>query len=106
MAKRLPGAVLRRSKKGFPTPIRPWLRNQLFARLHGILTNGRLAGRNLVKADYVESLVRAHQQGCSAATDGCWRLLNFELWSRIFLDCDFPGFETQPLASSEALLRC
>lgn len=106
MAKRLPGAVLRRSKKGFPTPIRPWLRNQLFAKLHGILTDGRLAERNLMKGDYVESLLRAHQQGCSAATDGCWRLLNFELWSRIFLDRDHCGFETQSLASSGAMLRC
>ncbi|HWZ46047.1 MAG TPA: asparagine synthase (glutamine-hydrolyzing) [Candidatus Saccharimonadales bacterium] len=86
MARRLPDAVLRRSKKGFPTPIRPWLRNQLFDRVHAMLTDGRLAGRGLIRPGYIERLLRAHRDGHSDATEGCWRLLNFELWCRIFMD--------------------
>lgn len=88
MARDLPPKVLRRNKKGFPTPIRPWLRNQLFEKLKTILTDGRLAERHLVKPNYVEYLLNAHRQGLSSATEGCWRLLNFELWCRIFLDRD------------------
>lgn len=88
MARDLPPEVLRRNKKGFPTPIRPWLRNQLFEKLKRILTDGRLAERQLIKPTYVEYLLNAHQQGNSSATEGCWRLLNFELWCRIFLDRD------------------
>ena len=88
MARQLPPEVLRRNKKGFPTPIRPWLRNQLFEKLKTILTDGRLAERRLIKPSYVEYLLNAHRQGQSSATEGCWRLLNFELWCRIFLDRD------------------
>jgi asparagine synthase (glutamine-hydrolysing) len=105
MATTLPSQILRRTKKGFPTPIRPWLRNQLSGKLHGLLTDGRLAGRNLIRADYVKGLLRAHQQGSSTATEGCWRLLNFELWSRIFLDGDHPRMEPRSVPAVEAVLR-
>jgi asparagine synthase (glutamine-hydrolysing) len=88
MARDLPAEIFRRNKKGFPTPIRPWLRNQLFEDVKTILTDGRLAERRLVKPSYVEYLLNAHRQGLSSATEGCWRLLNFELWCRIFLDRD------------------
>jgi len=88
MARDLPPEVLRRNKKGFPTPIRPWLRNQLFERLSAVLTDGRMAERRLIEPGYIQYLLTAHRQGDSAATEGCWRLLNFELWCRIFLDRD------------------
>ena len=88
MARKLPPEVLQRNKKGFPTPIRPWLRNQLFERLSAILTDGRMAERRLIEPSYVQHLLNAHRQGNSSATEGCWRLLTFELWCRIFLDRD------------------
>jgi asparagine synthase (glutamine-hydrolysing) len=106
MASRLPSPILRRSKKGFPTPIRPWLRDPLFGKLQKILTDGRLAGRNLIRPDYVERLLIAHQQGSSAATEGCWRLLNFELWSRIFLDGDRHRLELPSISCADALAHC
>src|SRR6266478_3822760 len=71
MAHRLPPEVLRRSKKGFPTPIRPWLRNQLVDKLSAILTDGRMAERRLIKAGYVQQLLQAHRRGSSQATEGC-----------------------------------
>ena len=88
MARKLPPEVLQRNKKGFPTPIRPWLRNQLFEKLSATLTDGRMAERQLIEPSYVEHLLNAHRQGNSSATEGCWRLLNFELWCRIFFDRD------------------
>jgi asparagine synthase (glutamine-hydrolysing) len=88
MEKRLPGEVLRRNKKGFPTPIRPWLQNQLYGQLSAILASGRMAERRLINPAYVQSLLDAHRRGDPQATEGCWRLLNFELWHQIFLDRD------------------
>jgi asparagine synthase (glutamine-hydrolysing) len=88
MAGRLPAGVLRRTKKGFPTPIRPWLRTTLFDRLARVLTDGRMAERRLVRPDSVRELLQRHRRGDSAATEGCWRLLTFELWCRAFLDRD------------------
>jgi asparagine synthase (glutamine-hydrolysing) len=98
MARELPAGAFRRNKKGFPTPVRPWLRNQLFERLSAILTDGRMAERQLIRPDYVRYLLNAHRQGNSFATEGCWRLLNFELWNRIFLDRD-PSLSCPQLAA-------
>ncbi len=89
MKGKLPPEVLHRSKQGFPTPIRPWLRNQLFDRVSAILTDGRLAERRLLNPPYVRDLLAAHRRGHSDATEACWRLLNFELWNRIFIDGDY-----------------
>ncbi len=104
MANRLPAKVLQRNKKGFPTPIRPWLRNQLFDKLSAILTDGRMAERGLIQPAYVHRLLSAHRGGDSGATEGCWRLLNFELWSRIFLDRDSSVLSPQTLEGNEAVL--
>jgi len=95
MAHQLPPEVLRRSKKGFPTPIRPWLRYRLFDKLSAVLLGGRAKERGLINFSYVRRLLEAHRQGHSQATEGCWRLLNFELWNRVFLDRDSRLFESQ-----------
>jgi asparagine synthase (glutamine-hydrolysing) len=105
MADRLPAEVLRRSKKGFPTPIRPWLRNQLVDKLTAVLTDGRMAERRLIKASYVQHLLEAHRGGCSAATEGCWRLLNFELWNRVFLDRESRLLEPEVVQNEGAVLH-
>ena len=88
MEGRLPSEVLRRSKMGFPTPVKPWLRYQLFDRVAKILTDGRLADRKIINANYVRDLLEAHRTGRVDATDAVWRLLNFELWNRVFFDRD------------------
>jgi asparagine synthase (glutamine-hydrolysing) len=95
MAGRLPTAVLNRRKMGFPTPVKPWLRNQLFDRVAEILTDGRLEERKLLNASYVSDLLDAHRRGRTDATDAIWRLLNFELWCRIFFDRD-PRYAVRP----------
>ena len=102
MAERLPAKVIRRTKKGFPTPIQPWLRNQLFDRLAAILTDGRLAERKLFQTEHVRRLIEAHRQGHLRATDACWRLLTFELWNRIFLDREKKGICPDPDGSKVA----
>jgi asparagine synthase (glutamine-hydrolysing) len=89
MADRLPARLLQRTKKGFPTPIRPWLRSQLADRVASILTDGRTTERRLINPGFIRQLLEAHRRGSSYATEGCWRLLNLELWSRIFLDRDY-----------------
>jgi asparagine synthase (glutamine-hydrolysing) len=88
MEGRLPAEVLHRSKMGFPTPVKPWLRYQLFDRVAKILTDGRLAERNILNANYVRDLLEGHRTGRVDATDAVWRLLNFELWNRVFFDRD------------------
>ncbi len=88
MAGKLPSQILNRTKMGFPTPVKPWLRHQLFDRVSCVLTDGRLAERRLVNASYVTQLLDAHRRGRADATEAIWRLLNFELWNRVFFDRD------------------
>ncbi|PYX98713.1 MAG: asparagine synthase (glutamine-hydrolyzing) [Acidobacteria bacterium] len=104
MARRLPKEIIRRNKRGFPTPIRPWLRYQLFDKLTSVLTDGRMAERRLFRPGYVETLLNAHRQGFSDATERCWRLLNFELWNRIFLDRDQSAFHPGMNRSESAMV--
>jgi asparagine synthase (glutamine-hydrolysing) len=100
MVGRLPEEIIFRNKKGFPTPIKPWLRNQLFDNVSGILTDGRLAGRGIVRHDFVRKLLEEHRRGSSPATEGVWRLLNFEIWNRIFFDGDFDAHAAQKSAAN------
>lgn len=105
MVGKLPETVLHRNKKGFPTPIRPWLQNQLFDEVRRILTDGRLAERQLVNTEFIRNLLGALREGSSEAAEGCWRLLNFELWSRIFLDRDASQLSCSAAPSNLAVLR-
>ena len=89
----VPGDILHRTKMGFPTPVKPWLRHQLFERVSGILCDGRLAERGIVDPAFVKKLVESHRTGRVDGTEPLWRLLNFELWNRIFFDRD-PAFGT------------
>ena len=104
MQTRLPAEIINRTKKGFPTPVKPWLRGPLFEKMTNILTDGRLAERRLIRPAFVDALLDSHRHGSSRATDGCWRLLNFELWSRIFLDRDPAVFTTDTLPYERATL--
>jgi hypothetical protein len=40
---------------------------------------------------YVRDLLEAHRRGRIDATDAIWRLLNFELWNRVFFDGESAG---------------
>lgn len=88
MRTRLPQKILNRTKKGFPTPVKPWIRNELFPQISRLLTEGRTVERGLLNPSYVRSLLECHERGHVDATDACWRLWNFELWHRIFIDRD------------------
>lgn len=101
MAGRLPNEVLNRNKKGFPTPIRPWLRRQLFDKVSAVLTDGRLDERGIIRSDAVNRVLKQHQHGSSQATERCWRLLTFELWNRIFFDGEVDRATATAEASAE-----
>ena len=105
MEDRLPHEIIHRTKKGFPTPIQPWLRGPLFEKLSRVLSDGRLAERKIVRQEFVDSLLQEHRGGSARATDGCWRLLTFELWNRIFLDRD-PAVFTTGSSRDERTVLC
>jgi asparagine synthase (glutamine-hydrolysing) len=91
MAGHLPPEILNRTKMGFPTPVKTWIRERLFEPVAAILEDGRVAERGLLNPTYVRDLLEAHRKSRIDATDAIWRLLNFELWNRIFFDGESAG---------------
>ena len=81
----LPRSVLRRKKRGFPTPLTEWLRDPA---AEPVL--GRLRSRDGLLAEYfdlgeVDRLIQLHRTGREDATDRLWRLLNLQIWGDLFL---------------------
>lgn len=95
----VPDSILHRRKRGFPTPLPPWMKHQHEA-IRAILLSPRLNSRGVVRPEAVRSLVTAHESGDRRAVFRLWRLLNFELWCRIFFDRD--GSEAEITSVKEA----
>jgi asparagine synthase (glutamine-hydrolysing) len=80
----LPRSILYRTKKGFPTPMRAWLRDK-----NALPILDMLRDRNGVLADFIdfgglERLLHRHRAGQEDGTDRLWRLLNLQLWGKVY----------------------
>lgn len=81
----LPPEILDRPKMGFPVPIGDWFRNEFRHLIDEYVTSERAFGRGLFEPKFVRDLVAEHQAGADHA-QRLWFLVNFEMWSRQFLD--------------------
>ena len=81
----LPREIVYRKKMGFPTPLRQWLIEPAAASLLAQLTDrdGLLAP--YIDFTYLKDLLARHQSGREDATDRIWRLLNLQLWGKMFI---------------------
>ena len=84
----LPESILNRRKMGFPTPLSDWLLGPQLQTVERILTEHRSLGRGLFKPESVRLLLSQHRARHHDHSDKLWRLLNLELWQRVFLDRD------------------
>ena len=82
----LPDSIVHRQKMGFPTPWAYWLTGPSLENLRGLLMEPRTLERGLFRADAVARLFDQHTAGYRDNGNRIWRLLNLELWQRIFLD--------------------
>ena len=100
----LPESILRRSKIGFPTPLRRWFRETLRPLLDEFVTGKRTVARGLFQPEFLRRLVQEHAAGTGDHTERLWTLVNFEMWQRHFLDGEplkgtLPQIEEAPRAS-------
>jgi asparagine synthase (glutamine-hydrolysing) len=102
MSKKLPRAILKRSKRGFPAPLRPWMRQQHHA-VRSILTGQKVKQREILDHQEIQKLFTIHESGRRDCTFQLWRLLCFELWCRIFFDRD--GSEEEICMPDQTRLR-
>ncbi len=90
----LPHSMVYRKKMGFPTPWSYWLAAGELDGIESILTEPRTMERGLFKDGSVRSLFAEHRAGRRDNGDRIWRLLNLELWQRIFIDGELPNLQS------------
>lgn len=95
----LPASIIYRRKMGFPTPWRGWLAGPQLDAIEGLLLEPRSVARGLFKPEAVREIFAEHRARLIDHYDRIWRLLNLEIWHRIFIDRDAELLE----ASHEAL---
>jgi len=93
----LPEEVRERTGKlGFPTPMDDWMREPEMSKyIQGIFSSDRFRGRGYHDTSEVDRLFNAHIDRKANAGLAIWKILNLELWSRIFIDGDRPASANQ-----------
>lgn len=80
----MPQRIAHREKLGFPTPVRVWLRGEMYEWAVDILETSK-AG-HLLDLALVLELVREHREGKVDHSRKIWTVLVFCLWHAIFVD--------------------
>jgi asparagine synthase (glutamine-hydrolysing) len=96
----LPRSIVYRKKMGFPTPWSRWLRGERLKKLEDLLLEPRSIERRIFRPDGVRQLFAEHRNRTRDNSTRIWRLLNLELWFRVFLDGDASLVARAGLASS------
>ncbi len=81
----LPSEILDRPKMGFPVPLGEWIRGEYKPLVEEYLLSGRSLARGIFDERAVRDLVTAHAKG-EDHTSRIFRLMNLEIWQRIFID--------------------
>jgi asparagine synthase (glutamine-hydrolysing) len=82
----LPHSIVHRRKMGFPTPFREWLNGRRLEEVERLLLEPRSLERDLFRPDAVRQYLAEHRARQADQSDKIWRLLNLELWHRVFID--------------------
>ena len=88
---RVPRAILRRRKLGFPVPFGRWARERFAPLVRSTILGPRARARGMFAPQPLERLVTEHEAGIANHADRLWLLLNLEIWQRIFLDGEDPA---------------
>jgi len=83
MREELPSIIYKQEKRGFPTPLGPWLKGGLSSYFKEILLSDKALSRKIYKKKYVNKLLKKTDFW---SINKLWCLLNIELWFRIFID--------------------
>jgi asparagine synthase (glutamine-hydrolysing) len=82
----LPKSIIHRTKMGFPTPWPHWMAGKPLDAVEERLLDSRSLERRLFKAEGILHLFSEHRARRRDHGNRIWRLLNLELWQRVFLD--------------------
>lgn len=100
MHQMLPESIIKRKKMGFPVPISQWFRRGPMHAVHPMLAGDRIREHGIFNIDYLTRLIKEHCCGVRDHSDALWTVLNFELWTRVFIDGEDCSSVADELASS------
>jgi asparagine synthase (glutamine-hydrolysing) len=86
----LPSSIIYRKKMGFPTPWARWLSGPQLDNIQAMLSDERARRRGLFREGAVTQCFEEHRRGFRDRGTHIWRLLNLEIWQRIFIDNEPP----------------
>ena len=89
----LPRSIVYRQKMGFPTPWAYWLAGPQLDDVERMLVERRTLERGLFKENAIRKLFADHRASRRDNGNRIWRLLNLEIWQRIFVDGETPARE-------------
>jgi len=95
----LPHSIIYRKKMGFPTPWSGWLVGKQLEELEELLLEPRSTQRNIFQPDAVRRIFAEHRARTRDNSTRIWRLLNLELWFRVFVDGEYSGPKDLPSRS-------
>ena len=82
----LPQPIIYRKKMGFPTPWEYWLQGDQLEGLKRMLLAPRSLSRGLFRPEAIRRICDEHRLHVRDHSNRIWRLLNLEIWQRLFLD--------------------
>jgi asparagine synthase (glutamine-hydrolysing) len=85
MKGRIPDAILRRPKRGFPVPIGRWLRTTLYGPCRERLLAADSSARSAIGERMLRRLLDEHRRGSADRTEELYALWVFEEWHRAWL---------------------
>jgi len=80
----VPATVVNRKKLGFPTPIRVWLRREMYDWARDILS--RSGAGELLDLQYAQELLDEHRRKHADNSRKIWTVLVFCIWHAIFVE--------------------
>ncbi|HUY14460.1 MAG TPA: asparagine synthase (glutamine-hydrolyzing) [Terriglobia bacterium] len=84
----LPRSIVYRKKLGFPTPLRGWLAGPQLDVVEKLVLDPRALSWGVFKPEGLKRLFAEHRSGQQDHYERIWRLLNLELWRRVFIERD------------------
>jgi len=93
----------RRDKVGFSTPEDVWLKADMKGEIGEVLDLQRLEMRPYFTNAVLQTVVEAYHSGRPTDRQAIWRLLNLELWMRMFVDR--PDGSGSPSGDGNRLLK-
>jgi asparagine synthase (glutamine-hydrolysing) len=80
----VPAGIVNRQTLGFPVPIRVWLKTEMYAWAHEILSTS--GADKLIDLGYVRTLLQEHKDGEHDHSRKIWTVLIFCIWYGVFIE--------------------